>query len=175
MLTTPDEIKRLFLLASEAGSLSMSLTDECVALARLCFGDREFRYGAGFFMVLNEKRLEVFYHHGPLEGARVELRNRLRAQLPSGLPKIGFAHDAYGHVHLESLQLGHIRESLPALLQAASRINKPCWLWFNGTPAPMHADDGVAELEQRWREWREAYQSGDSKLLLGKLVEMKAG
>lgn len=86
---------------------------------------------------------------------------------------VKITHDAYGHVHIESTQLGHISGILPSLLYAASQIPKPCWLWFNGTPAPIHTNDGAAELELRWREWREAYQSDGAKLLLGKLVEMK--
>ncbi|MDP1719314.1 MAG: hypothetical protein Q8L24_02725 [bacterium] len=48
--------------------------------------------------------------------------------------------------------------------------NKPegvCWFWFNGTPAPMVADDSVAVLVCRWGAVRNAYKTEETEELMG--------
>lgn len=49
--------------------------------------------------------------------------------------------------------------------------NKPegtCWFWFNGTPAPMVAnDDGAAILVCRWEAVRNAYRTEEAEELMG--------
>lgn len=51
------------------------------------------------------------------------------------------------------------------------RPSGPCWFWFNGTFAPMHAGDTADMLCRRWNAYRSDYQR-DPESLLGALEQM---
>lgn len=77
-----------------------------------------------------------------------------------------FKRDKSGLYHYVTIGwAGHILVAMDDAIRHLPH-HMAAWFWQAGTPCPIHPDDNVDRLNQRYIEFRDAYQAGDAKGML---------
>lgn len=74
-----------------------------------------------------------------------------------------FKKDRSGMYHYNHTELGHVSLAIKDALRY--RPKGVTWFWFNGTPAAIYSRDTIKSLQERWTEWRRAYQKNSETFL----------